>query len=202
MVCVTILKQYGVAILSIVVGLIMIPLVIANGNEITKLEQGINENKETIKGLSSQLSKMADFDEEQETKIIKENTISATKTAEKLIKLDKELADMLYETNFTGKDWAKRYAQLEEENRKLKVIDESKNRLVWRMNPEWSLTLESVLAYQDTDEFPVVFSMMTKDKKTAGLVYAEYNVEKDRFENISLYYTNDGIIDEASMGGR
>lgn len=170
-------------------------------SDIATTEGLIADAEKTQSGLTKE------FDAKKHQAKIKERTVSAKEIGKQMIEVDDALT-AFYKTNQPlPKDQSKKDALLRElektkaKNTALTGAKEADHIKTWQLNPEWTLTLESVITYQDTDYVPVVFSMKTKDGKSAGLIYARYNVNRNTLDDISRYYTTDGLKDEIDVGG-
>lgn len=175
---------------------------------IAELELDVATTKGLIADAEKTRSGLAEeFNTKKYQEKIKERTVSAQKIGKQMIEVDDALT-AFYKSNkplpkdktekdrlFSGLEAAKA------KNVELTGAKEADHIKTWQLNPEWSLSLESVITYQDTEYVPVVFSMKTKDGKAAGLVYARYNVNKQTLEDINRYYTTDGLKDEIDVGG-
>lgn len=202
------IKTYWIFILM---GLLIIGLVVFMGNQnkamdkleadIAAMQKLVDDKKATYAALSKQ------FDPEQEQEKIEQRTVSAKKIGEEFIAVDNTLTAFFKTNEPLPKDEAKKkalFAKVEKAKAKNTVLtgaEEGDHISTWQLNPEWTLKLESVVAYQDTDQIPVVFSMKTKDGKNAGLIYATYDVGDHMLDNIGRHYTTDGLDDAVNVGG-
>lgn len=170
-------------------------------NRIEKLQTSI-ETAEKDYAIANQK-----FNEKQEVKTIQAKTVSAKQIAARMIQVDDTLT-AYYKSNAPLPTGKKRQAYMnnvqkaKEENTKITGADEADQIKTWQLNPDWTLKLDSVVIYRDTDRIPIVFSMTTKDGKTAGLVNAIYDVNDDMIDDVETHYTTAGINDEVDVGGR
>ncbi|MGX1195854.1 hypothetical protein [Metabacillus sp. SLBN-84] len=178
------------------------------GDAITKLESDVKvtegllvEAEKTLAGLNRE------FDAKAHQKEINARTVSARKIGKDMIAVDDALT-AFYKTNAPlPEDKNQRdalYKNLEavkKKNTELTGAGEADHIKTWKLNPEWKLKLESIITYQDTDRVPIVFSMTTKVGKSAGLVYAVYDVTNHRLQNVTRHYTTVGLQDEVDVGG-
>jgi hypothetical protein len=202
------LKAYWivVAIGIVIVGLL---LYMSSQNKVmSKLESDVAATKGLIADAEATRSGlMTEFNAKEHQAKIKERTVSAKEIGSEMIAVDDALT-AFYKSNeplptdkkekdalFKALDEAK------EKNILLTGAKEADHIKTWQLNPEWTLTLEYVITYQDTDHVPVVFSMKTKAGNAAGLIYAIYDVDKHMLTNISRHYTTDGLQDEIDVGG-
>ncbi|WP_078598690.1 hypothetical protein [Evansella clarkii] len=206
--CLHILKTYWIAVILGIAVVIMLSFIPGHKEDIAELEAAIERTKELIadsEKISSDLEKEFDADEFMEE--MEQRTVSATQIGKEMVKVDDVLTAFYKTHESLPEDEDERdalFAELEEaqaKNTELTGAGEADHIKTWQLNPEWSLELESVITYQDTERFPVVFKMKTKDGKLAGLVHAIYNVSDHRLSSINRHYTIDGLRDEADVGG-
>lgn len=202
------MKVYWI-LLPVGVGIVvMLVIMSSQSKDITKLEADVETTKELVSDAEKTHSSLGDkFDAEKYQEEVKERTVSAKQIGKEIIAVDDTLTSF-YKTNEPLPDDKKKKDALFEKvndakakNSKLTGAKESDHIKTWQLNPEWTLKLESVLTYQDADRVPVVFSMKTKDGKSAGLIYAVYRVKSHTLDNISRHYTTDGLKDEIDVGG-
>ncbi|PAF27345.1 hypothetical protein CHH61_03740 [Shouchella clausii] len=176
---------------------------------VAELESDIETIEELL--VDAEKNKVAleeEFDAKAHQQRIKERTVSAEEIGKEIIEVD-DVLTAFYKTNEPLPEDKKErdalFARLEEakkKNTELTGATEADHIKTWQLNPQWTLTLESVLAYQqDSDRFPVLFLMETGDGKSAGLIYATYDVTNHTLSNISRHYTTDGLKDEVDVGG-
>src|SRR5699024_619797 len=58
----------------------------------------------------------------------------------------------------------------------------------WKLNNEWTLDLASVIAYEETDRIPVIFTLETKDGERIGLIKGIYDVDAHQLIDIEKHY--------------
>lgn len=202
------LKTYWIVV---VIGIAIIGMLLYMSSQnkvVLKLESDVATTEELIAEAEATRSKLTtDFNVKEHQAKIKERTVSAKEIGREMIEVDDALT-AFYKTNeplpTDKKEKDALFKALEkakEKNHLLTGANESDHIKTWQLNPEWTLTLESVVTYQDTNRVPVVFSMKTKAGKAAGLIYADYDVDKHRLTNINRYYTTDGLQDEIDVGG-
>lgn len=146
-----------------------------------------------------------DFDTKKHQQQLKERTVSAEKIGKEIIEVDNALTAHYKNNEPYPSDEKERQKMLDE----LAKVETKHKRLTgltnpmdtWQLNPAWTLTLESVLVYHDTNSIPVVFNMTTKAGKPAGLVFATYDVESHSLGSITTHYTKDGMDDQFDLGG-
>lgn len=203
-----ILRTYWLAILlgCVAVGLFLFSS--SKADELAKVEKDAVEMQSTVEAAKKTLAeKSKNLDKDAEKKVIQERTVSAKKIGEEIIKVDDVLTAFYKSSEDLPKDKAEYNKLMEKvnwakkENARLTGASEADNINTWQLNPEWTLKLESVAVYRDTDRIPVVFSMKTKEGKNAGLIQAVYNVEANQITDVVKYYTNDGLRDEVNVGG-
>lgn len=202
------IKTFGVAILIGVVGIGIFAYLGTQGNDIDTLESDIVTVEGLILDNKQILERIPEsFDREGHQEEIESRTISAREIGEEMIKVDNTLT-AFYKTSDplpeSEKEKAAMFQALDkakEANTALTGASESDHIITWQLNPEWTLRLDSVITYQDTDRVPIVFSMTTKDGKQAGLIFATYDVARFSLTDISRHYTPDGLADEADIGG-
>lgn len=202
------LKTYWIPILM---GFVVIGMVVYMGNQnndIDKLEADIATMQELIDDANATYAKISkEFDPEQEQKRIEQRTVSAKKIGKEMIAVDNALTSYYKMSEPLPEDEEKKKALFDKlekakaKNTKLTGAEEGDHISTWQLNPEWTLKLESVVVYQDTNQIPVVFSMKTKDGKNAGLIYATYDVNDHMLDNISRHYTTVGLDDAVDVGG-
>lgn len=195
-----------------VIGAVIVGMVLFMGNQ-SKAIAKLQEDVVTTEGLVADAEKTLtgltnEFDAKAHQAKIKERTVSAEEIGKAMIAVDNELTAFYKSNEPLPEDKKERealFAKLEEaqvKNTALTGAGEGDHIKTWQLNPEWTLTLESVVTYQDTDRVPIVFSMTTKDGKSAGLIYAIYHVDSGTLSDISRHYTTDGLNDEIDVGGR
>lgn len=202
------LKTYSI---PIVLGLITIGMVFISSSQqrdIDELSAGIAAY-EKLEAESEQTLADLDvaFDKESQIEVIEGRTVSAEKIGEAMIAVDDALT-AFYKTNEPlpedEAERAKIFAELEKnqiENTKLTGATAADHIDTWKLNPEWTTKLESVVVYQDTPRIPVVFSMTTKDGESAGLIFATYDADNLQLTNIVKHYTRTGMNDAVDVGG-
>ena len=195
-------------IVLFIVALIMLIFIQNQNKAIGQLESTVESTQESLdEAKATEKDVSQDFDTKAHQKTIKERTVSAKGIAKEIIAVDDTLTAFYKTSDPMPKDKKEKQALLDsvekakEENTKLTGADEADQIITWQLNPEWTIKLESVVTYQDTDSVPIVFSMKTKKGKDAGLIYAIYNVDSHKLTNISRHYTTDGLADEVSVGG-
>ncbi|MEW4426019.1 hypothetical protein AB1I68_00830 [Paenibacillus pabuli] len=202
------LKVYGIPIVLGLIALIMVVLIWQQNKTIDTLESDIAGTQELIQGAEVTKEKVDEpFDSKEHEEILQSRTVSAKKIGAEIIAVEDMLASF-YKTNEDLPEDQAAYDELfnnlekaKAENTRLTNATESDHIQTWKLNPEWTLKLESIVTYQDTDNVPVLFSMTTKSGKSAGLIYAVYDVANYKLTNISRHYTTDGLDDEADVGG-
>lgn len=204
-----VLKTYGIVVVMGVGITGMLLFMSSESKAIAQLESDVETSEGLITDAEKTLSGISkEFDAKEHQAKIKERTVSATKIGEEMIAVDDALTSF-YKTNEPLPEDKKEkdalFAKLEEakaKNTELTGAGEADHIKTWQLNPEWTLKLESVITYQDTERVPVVFSMTTKDGKSAGLITAVYEVNNHQLDSISRHYTTDGLEDEIDVGGR
>lgn len=202
------LKVYWIVV---VIGMVVVGMLLYMSSQnkvLSKLESDVVTTEELIADAEATRSGlMGEFNAKDHQAKIKEKTVSAKEIGHEIIAVDNTLT-AFYKTNeplpSDKKEKDALFKELEkakEKNILLTGAKEADHIKTWQLNPEWTLTLESVITYQDTDYVPVVFSMKTKAGKAAGLIYAVYDVDKHMLTNINRYYTTDGLQDEIDVGG-
>lgn len=201
-------KTYWIAV---VIGAVIAGMLVYMSNQNKTVEE-LREDIETTDGLVADAKETRsgldeDFNTKEHQETIEQRSVSAKEIGKEMIAVDDALTSF-YKTNeplpddekerealFTKLDKAKA------QNTKLTGASEADHIKTWQLNPKWTLKLESVVTYQDTNRVPIVFSMKTSDGKPAGLIYAIYNVDNHTLGNISRHYTTDGLKDETDVGG-
>lgn len=204
-----VLKTYWIVV---VIGAGIAGMLLFMSNQ-SKAIAELKSDVETTEGLIADAEKTRsgisqEFDAKEHQAKIKERTVSAVNIGEKMIAVDDALTSF-YKTNEPLPEDKKEkdalFAKLDDakaKNTELTGAGEADHIKTWQLNPEWTLKLESVITYQDTDRVPVVFSMKTADGKSAGLITAVYEVNNHMLDSISRHYTTDGLQDEIDVGGR
>lgn len=172
------------------------------------LESNIAEIKERLEVAQSAQEEIAQpFDAKEHEETLEARTVSAMKIGDEIIAAENVLTSFYKTNEDLPEDQAaydkivKELEQAKAENTRLTNATESDHIKTWKLNPDWNLKLESIVTYQDTDNVPVLFSMTTKSGKSAGLIYAVYDVANYKLTNISRHYTKDGLDDEVDVGG-
>jgi len=202
------LKVYWIVV---VIGIVVVGMLLYMSSQnkvVSKLESDVATTEELIvEAEATRSGLMVEFNAKEHQAKIKERTVSAKEIGREMIEVDDALT-AFYKTNkplpTDKKEKDSLFKALEkakEKNILLTGAKEADHIKTWQLNPEWTLTLESVVTYQDTDRIPVVFSMTTKAGKVAGLIHAVYDVNKHMLTNINRYYTTDGLQDEIDVGG-
>lgn len=179
-----------------------------NMNEETQSK--IDSVNKQVNTLGVDIEKLKEgFDEEAFVKSVKSNKANAKTFGEDIIEVDNKLTayyknDKPYPDVNNKKEVDKINKELDKYrslNSSLRGAKKDTHLATWQLNPEWTLTLESVMTYQNVERFPIVFSMKTTDGEIAGIVYGEYDVSSNSMSSIRIQYTDAGIKDEASIGG-
>jgi len=169
--------------------------------DVSALRQQVAEQKVVQKEVDQP------FDETKHAETITLRTVSAKQIGNEMIKVDNMLTSFYksneslpedqaaYDKIVNELEWAKK------ENEKLTGATEDEQIQTWKLNPAWTLRLDSVITYQDTDNVPILFSMTTKAGKLAGLISAVYDVNNHKIVNVVRHYTTDGLDDEVDVGG-
>lgn len=201
-------KRYGIPIGLFLIVLIMVVLIWGQNKKIDRLNIDMASTKELLQGAVAKKENMDQpFDSKEHEKVLKSRTVSAKKIGSEIIAVENELASFYKSNESLPEDQAaydeliKNLESAKAENTRLTNATEGDHIQTWKLNPEWTLKLESIVTYQDTDNVPVLFSMTTKSGKSAGLIYAVYDVVNYKLTNISRHYTTDGLDDEVDVGG-
>jgi len=148
----------------------------------------------------------AGFDTEAYLEELDERTVSAKAIAEEIIEVDDFLTG-LYKRNSVMDDLTdeERQANVERtkemQARNTALRGETDHLSTWQLNPDWTLELASVVAYQETSHIPVVFKMTTSSGELAGFIRATYHVDEHKITDVIKHYTAQGFQDQASLGG-
>ncbi|WP_145142325.1 hypothetical protein [Paenibacillus sp. Y412MC10] len=203
-----VLKAYGIPIILGLVALIMGVLILQQNKKIDALESDIAGKQEQLQSAQATKEKVDHpFDSKEHEEILQSRTVSAKKIGAEIIAAENVLASFYKSNEPLPEDQAaydkivKNLKHAQAENTRLTNASESDHIQTWKLNPEWTLKLESIVTYQDTDNVPVLFSMTTKSGKSAGLIYAVYDVVNYKLTNISRHYTTSGLDDEVDVGG-
>lgn len=202
------LKAYGIPIILGLFALILVFLILQQNKKIDVLESDIAGTQELLQGAQATKEKVDQpFDSKEHEEILQSRTVSAKKIGAEIIAAEDVLTSF-YKSNEPLPDDQDEYDKIvkdlekaKAENTRLTSATEGDHIQTWKLNPEWTLKLESIVTYQDTDNVPVLFSMTTKSGKSAGLIYAVYDVVNYKLTNISRHYTTDGLDDEVDVGG-
>lgn len=202
------LKTYSI---PLVLGVMSLGMMFVSSNQskaIAELEEGIAAYDALEKESAATDAKLDNtYDKEKHIEVIEGRTVSAEAIGKRMIEVDNELS-AFYKTNEpfpeSESEVTKMLEVLEKaqiENTLLTGASEADHINTWKLNPAWKTTLETVVTYQDAPQVPVLFSMATKDGKSAGLIYAIYDTENDKLVNINKHYTTIGIQDAVDVGG-
>jgi len=194
-----------------VIGIVIVLMMWYTSNQSKKIDTLVSDvatMEELLAGAKrTQSSIDKDFDAKQHSEVLEGRTVSAEKIAQEIIDVDNKLT-AFYKTNeplpedeAEKKAIFKQLADAQVENTRLTGATEADHIKTWQLNPAWTLKLESVVIYQDTESVPLLFSMTTKDGKAAGLIVATYDVKAYKLTNITRHYTTDGLKDEVDVGG-
>lgn len=202
------MKVYWIVLVMGVIIIGMLVFMSMQSKDATKLQEDVAATEGLLADAkATRVSLNREFDAKKHQAKVKARTVSATKIANEMIAVDNALTTF-YKTNEplpsnkAERDrLLKRLDKMKEENTRLTGASDADHIKTWQLNPKWSLKLESVVTYQDTDFVPVVFSMKTKSGKSAGLIYAIYDVNDHQLDNINRYYTTVGLEDEVDVGG-
>lgn len=199
------LKKYGIFVSSILVILALLLSVNSNRSKISTLNEDISQLEKDISKLKQ--TEVEEVDPEEYEELVVERLITAHEIGKELIDNDLILteffktAEPLPEDEDEKNKLLERVDKAKRKNQALTGASDGEHINTLRLNPEWDMKLESVAVYNNVDKIPVVFSMQTKDKKEAGLIYAVYDVNNHMIVNISRVYTNAGRQDESDVGG-
>lgn len=187
----------------------MVLFMVNQSKAIAMLQEDVVTTEGLVADAEKTLSNLdIEFDAKEHQAKIKERTVSAEEIGKAMIAVDDELTAFYKSNEPLPEDKKEKdalFAKLEEaqlKNTTLTGAGADDHIKTWQLNPEWTMTLESVVTYQDTDRVPIVFAMKTKDGKSAGLIYAIYHVDSQTLSNISRHYTTNGLNDEIDVGGR
>lgn len=202
------LKTYWIPIVLGLIALIMVVLIWQQNKTIDALVSDIAGTQELLQGAQATKEEVDQpFDSKGHEEILQSRTVSAKKIGAEIIAAENVLTSFYKSNEPLPEDqtaYDKIVKDLEKakaENTRLTNATESDHIQTWKLNPEWTLKLESIVTYQDTDNVPILFSMTTKSGKSAGLIYAVYDVVNYKLTNISRHYTTDGLDDEVDVGG-
>lgn len=202
------LREYWIVA---IIGAVIIGMMVFMANHSKDVAKA-KEDVETVKELLADAKKTqsglsVEFDAKAHQEQLKERTVTASEIAKEIIAVD-DILTAFYKTNEPlPQDQKERdalFAELEKakaENTRLTGAKEADHIHTWKLNPEWTTKLESVVTYRDTDRIPLVFSMTTKDGRSAGLIHAIFNVNNYQLENVTRHYTTVGVQDEVDVGG-
>lgn len=201
-------KNYGVVFVLFVVFAAVMYYVTNQQTEVKKREGDIKDTQKLITDAKQTMNQVnKPFDEEKHQEKLNERTVSAKKIGQEIIAVDNTLTAFYKTADPLPKDESKKQAifdqleQAKKENTRLTDAGEHDHIKTWQLNPEWTLSLDSVAVYQDTDSVPVVFRMKTKAGVLAGFIVATYDVKQHKLRNVIRHYTTDGLKDEAEVGG-
>jgi hypothetical protein len=204
----SVIKTYWVVVLMGAIVMGMLVFIHNQAEAISDLEESIETTEGLIADAKVAQSGLKEaFDREEHQEEIEQRTVSAKNIGQEIIEVDDALTAFYKTIDPLPEDKNERdslFAELETaqtKNTELTGAGEADHIKTWQLNPEWTLKLESVVTYQDTDRVPIVFSMETADGKLAGLVHTIYNVNDHTLSDISRHYTTDGLQDEADVGG-
>lgn len=182
--------------------------VVQQNKEIASLEKANDEAKVEMVNLKQELADSSEkFDKKKHQKQVKERTISAQKIGKEMIAIDDELTTFYKTSDPLPKDKKakdaifKKLEAAKRENTRITGASEADHIQTWQLNPDWTLKLETIVAYRDTDRVPILFSMTTKKGKPAGLISATYDVSNHMIDDVARHYTIDGLKDEVDVGG-
>ncbi|MCL6663443.1 hypothetical protein [Paenibacillus amylolyticus] len=204
----SVLKTYGIPIVLGLIALIIVLFIWQQNKKIDVLESDIAATKELLQGVQSTKEKVEEpFDSKEHEEILQSRTVSAKKIGAEIIAVEDVLTSFYKSNEDLPEDQAaydkmvKELDKAKADNTRLTNASESDHIQTWKLNPDWTLKLETIVTYQDTENVPVLFSMTTKSGKSAGLIFAVYDTVNYKLTNISRHYTTDGLDDEIDVGG-
>lgn len=199
-------KTYWIVGVIAMVAVIMMVLIYSRSGTVDQLQAEIDEMRAAAESATAEAAEEPeDFDSEAHVEKIEAGTVSAEAIGKDIIKLDNELTAFYKTAEPFPEDEDERdalFKQLEDNqalNETMRGITNHGD--TWQLNPDWTLELDSVVAYEATDSIPVIFTMETTDGDNAGIVHATYNVNDKSLSNITRQYTAAGLDDAASIGG-
>ncbi|MBN6206558.1 hypothetical protein JYK21_08835 [Ralstonia pickettii] len=160
-------------------------------NDVERKQILVSEIEEQLEGVAVQA------DTEEQVQVVKENVISVKQIGEEMIEVDNTLA-AFYKTWDPPLEDEKVLQEVEaakKKNTELTGADDNDHLVTWQLNPEWTLTLETVINYGDVKEIPVLFTMATGEGEFAGIVRAIYEVSEHELREIIVQYTPAGEMD-------
>lgn len=205
--------KYGFFIVPVALSLYLLGITNGLNGEIADAESGIKTLEGELGDVEKEIKMLSEsFDEEQYQTEVIEGKNSAEKIAGEVIDIQNKLAAFYKssdplpygDSEEIEKERQAILKELELNGKKNYALTGTPEGDVdtWKLNPEWTLKLETTVMYGDVKRFPIIFSMMTKEGIPAGIVEAEYHVEGYKLTDIVKHYTNEGLRDEADIGGR
>lgn len=187
--------------MAFVIGLFLFQ---AGANNVSDLERSIGALQVEIDDLQADLSRkqVQAPDAENIKQDVTATVINARAFAKEVIAQDDWLVRAMYEPNFQDTPEASDdyFAKFDATREYMQDLIPTFNRQSIRLNPEWSLELESVVDYVGSGRMPVVFKMTTADGELAGIMYGSYDDESKTLSTSTIRYTETGLSDEAAVG--
>lgn len=186
---------------SILVGALIIGLLIfmfIQKSSLNDLKNDISTKQSLIDEIEFKLKEVDEqVKSEQYVKEVKEGVISAKQIGEEMIEVDNTLTAFYksWDPLPEGEKFFKDLEEAQKKNSELTGAGENDHLATWQLNPEWTLTLETVVNYGDVEQIPVLFRMTTGEGEFAGIIRATYDVSEHKLTDIKVQYTPAGEMD-------
>jgi len=194
-------KWFALGAVAFMIGLFLFQ---SGANDVARLERSVAALQTEFESVQADLTRRQAQtpDSEAIKDDVQTTAINARAFAKEVIAQDDWLVRAMYEPNFRDKPEAgdDYFAKFDATREYMQDLIPSFNRQSIRLNPEWSLELESVVDYVGSDRMPVMFKMTTGEGKLAGIMYGTYDDESKTLSTSTIRYTETGLRDEASVG--
>lgn len=167
-------------------------------NSLNELETEISKKQSLIDEIEKKLEEAGEtVDSEQIVHEVRESIISAKEIGAEMIEVDNTLTEFYQSWDPVPEDdgYLRKLEVAQKKNTELTGAGEQDHIATWQLNPEWTLTLETVINYGDVEQIPVLFKMTTAEGELAGIVRATYIVSEHKLTDIKKQYTPAGERD-------
>lgn len=186
----------GLLVVSLIIGLSIFMFI--QNHSLNELKSEISMKQSLIDEIEVKLEEVGEqVNSEQMVNEVRDSVISAKQIGAEMIEIDNTLTEFYqsWEPFPEDEELLQKLEEAKKKNTELTGASEQDHIATWQLNPEWTLTLETVLNYGDVEQIPVLFRMTTAEGEFAGIVRATYNVREHKLTDIRKQYTPVGERD-------
>src|SRR5690606_32920570 len=133
-------------------------------NSLNELESEISKKQSLIDEIEKKLEEAGEtVDSEQIVHEVRESIISAKEIGAEMIEVDNTLTEFYQSWDPVPEDdgYIRKLEVDQKKNTELTGSSEKDQIATWQLNPEWTLTIETVINYGEVEQIPVLFKMTT-----------------------------------------